>query len=281
MRRNRRPWLTAGVLLLALVTSPLHALEPVAQGAKVYIDQGNIFGHYLAAAFRVKGVPLIVVANRLIADYEITGHSESQKAGWAKMLLTGRAGSLEQATVNIVDLRTSEIVFAYNYNMDGTFRGKQSAAESCAKHLAAEIRQNGRLASSLPPLTPEQKMERRHQESERQLTARGKGDLRAFLEPTISADLAAVPLSQQSPKPSGVKFTSSPRDAEVQVDGRYSGRTPTPELTNMNPGEHTVLVKKHGFKPWERTIKVTPGEALSVEAVLEADPGQTRIAGLD
>ena len=45
----------------------------------------------------------------------------------------------EQASVALTDLKTSEVIFAYAVNKQNAFRGRQSAAESCAKHLKARI----------------------------------------------------------------------------------------------------------------------------------------------
>ena len=41
----------------------------------------------------------------------------------------------EQATINVVDLHSGVVVFAYEVSKANAFHGKQSAAEACAKHL--------------------------------------------------------------------------------------------------------------------------------------------------
>lgn len=67
---------------------------------------------------------------------------------------------------------------------------------------------------------------------------------------------------------SGVKVqvASDPAGADIEVDGSFVGNTPsTIELT---VGEHTVVVKKAGFKTWERNIK-TSGGSISLAAQLE------------
>ena len=98
------------------------------------------------------------------------------------------------------------------------------------------------------------------------------------LVPTAAA---AVP----PPAPQvGVTFTSSPVGAEVIIDGMYWGSTPTAELKRIKDGEHTVVVRKRGFKLWERTISIAAGEGRAVHADLEAeavDPTKTRIIGLE
>jgi hypothetical protein len=108
-------------------------------GARIYIAPIDGFESYLVAGFQKKEVLLIVVADRAKADFEMTGVSESEKAGWAKMLFRGSDSSREQASVKIVNLKTGMVVWAYAVNKGNSFKGKQSAAESCAKHLKAKM----------------------------------------------------------------------------------------------------------------------------------------------
>jgi len=254
-----RHYFAVGLPLFALSLSAF-AIQPVASGAKVYINSMDGFGSYVAAAFRVKGVPLIVVAERAVADYEVVGNSESQKAGWAKVIFLKQTGSREEASISVVDLRTSEVVFAYNYNTGNSYRGKQSAAESCAKHLVEAIRKGGLFASALPPL------------SDQQITATeargGAGDPPPLTPPPVPEPQAVV----EAPKGIVVRFASTPGDAEVQVDGEYWGSTPTTDLTRLVVGPHTIAVKKLGYLPWERKITLAPGDDRTINAELQPEP---------
>lgn len=104
--------------------------------SKVYVaPMADGFENYLIAGLRNKKVPLTVVVDRSKADYEISGVSESEKAGWAKMLFTGSQNSAEQASIKLADLKTGAVVFGYSVHKGNSARGKQSAAEACAKHL--------------------------------------------------------------------------------------------------------------------------------------------------
>jgi hypothetical protein len=76
-----------------------------------------------------------------------------------------------------------------------------------------------------------------------------------------------------------VRFTSTPSNAEVNVDGNYWGSTPTAELKRLPAGSHTIVVRKNGYKPWERKIELAPGDDRTVNAELEVDPLKPRIAG--
>jgi PEGA domain-containing protein len=67
----------------------------------------------------------------------------------------------------------------------------------------------------------------------------------------------------------GVKcsFTSTPAGAEVSVDGRYVGSTPS--VLTLSVGNHAVEVSLPGFAPWKRDLTVSTGSELTVNAVLQ------------
>ena len=48
----------------------------------------------------------------------------------------------------------------------------------------------------------------------------------------------------------GLTVSSEPTGASVHIDGQYVGRTPI-SLHDLSPGEHSVLVEKSGFDPWQ------------------------------
>jgi hypothetical protein len=120
-----------------LETSPTKKMEA---GSKVYVApmEGG-FDISLVAAIVKKHVPIVVVTDKTKADYEISGISESDKAGWAKMLFLGTDASNEQASIKVVYLKSGEVVFGYNVKKENSARGRQSAAEACAKHMKDNI----------------------------------------------------------------------------------------------------------------------------------------------
>jgi hypothetical protein len=127
-------------LLAMLMTSALSAsqgVQPVIKpGAKVFVAaMPDGFDTYLKAALGTKEVPLVVVATREDAEFEIKGSSESQKAGAAKKIFMGSWHSDEQASISVANLASGEVVFAYSANKKNSAHGKQSSAEACAKHL--------------------------------------------------------------------------------------------------------------------------------------------------
>ena len=114
--------------------------EPLPKGARIYVSPiSNGFETYITAGLEKKKVPVVVVADRSKADYELTGVSDSDRAGWAKMLFLGSQQTNEAASIKIVDLKTGNVVFAYSVNKTNSVRGKQSAGEAVAKHINEKI----------------------------------------------------------------------------------------------------------------------------------------------
>jgi len=72
-----------------------------------------------------------------------------------------------------------------------------------------------------------------------------------------------------------IEISSTPSAADIEIDGSFVGSTPS--TVGVLPGDHTILVKKGGSKPWERKLKVTSGK-IAIAAQLEADakPAESR-----
>jgi hypothetical protein len=114
--------------------------EKLYSGARIYVaPMVNGFDNYIVAGLQQKKVPVVVVALREKAEYEITGVAETDKAGWAKMLFMGSQQTSETASIKMVNLKTGTVVFAYSVNKGNSVRGKQSAGEACAKHIKKKI----------------------------------------------------------------------------------------------------------------------------------------------
>jgi hypothetical protein len=113
-------------------------------GARLYVaPMSNGFETYVVAGLQKKQVPIKVIAIRDKADYELTGVSETDKAGWAKMLFMGSTSSAETASIKIVNLKTGDVVYAYSVSKGNSARGKQSAGEAVAKHIKNKIMNQG------------------------------------------------------------------------------------------------------------------------------------------
>ena len=69
----------------------------------------------------------------------ITGSAQHEKAGWAKVAFQHDIHSDDQASISVVNTKTSAVVFAYDVNKKNTWHGDQTTAEACAKHLQGHI----------------------------------------------------------------------------------------------------------------------------------------------
>lgn len=114
--------------------------KQIPANSKIYISPiSDEFGKYLVEAFKSKKVPLEIVTEKEKADFELTGTSESKKAGAAKMILLGSWHSSEQASITVVNVKSGVAVWAYSVNKSNSNHGKKTTAESCAKHLKEKI----------------------------------------------------------------------------------------------------------------------------------------------
>jgi hypothetical protein len=86
------------------------------------------------------------------------------------------------------------------------------------------------------------------------------------------AQVSVAPNSSESLAKSGqtvaISISSSPAGAEIEFDGNFVGNTP--ETLKVLPGDHHVVVRKHGFKSWERKLRVA-GEIVNLTADLEPE----------
>jgi hypothetical protein len=69
---------------------------------------------------------------------------------------------------------------------------------------------------------------------------------------------------------SAVMIKSTPDGGEITIDGKLVGTTPS--TVQLTPGEHAISIDKPGFKQWQRTITVTAGGAINLEATLDKIP---------
>jgi hypothetical protein len=67
-----------------------------------------------------------------------------------------------------------------------------------------------------------------------------------------------------------VTIKSSPDGADITVDGKYSGSTPSKLM--LATGEHTIAVEVAGYVTWQRTITITPGNEININAMLDKKP---------
>ncbi|MDT5060620.1 MAG: hypothetical protein QOH63_1079 [Acidobacteriota bacterium] len=97
------------------------------------------FETYMAAALRKKEVPLIIVADRSLADFEIAGTADKKGAGTAKKILLGDWRSTASASITVTNLRTSVVAYADASHRASANKGLRSSAEKLAKYLKKKI----------------------------------------------------------------------------------------------------------------------------------------------
>ncbi len=117
---------------------PLNDIK-IPSGSKIYVAPMGGFENYVVAGILKKKVPVVIVADRDKADYEIRGSAETEKAGWAKIMFLGLQNTNEQASVNVTEIKSGNVVFAYSVNKMNSYKGKQSAGEAIGKHLNEAI----------------------------------------------------------------------------------------------------------------------------------------------
>lgn len=64
-----------------------------------------------------------------------------------------------------------------------------------------------------------------------------------------------------------LSVTSAPTGADITVDDNFVGNTPSD--VQVPEGEHTIVVKKSGFKDWERKMKISAGSNIHLDAEME------------
>jgi hypothetical protein len=85
-------------------------------------------------------------------------------------------------------------------------------------------------------------------------------------KPVPAAIPAAVPAAATTPT-AKLQIESTPPGADIEVDGSFVGNTPSD--VQVAEGDHTIVVKKTGFKDWERKLKSSAGSSVHLGAELE------------
>lgn len=90
--------------------------------------------------------------------------------------------------------------------------------------------------------------------------AAAAGAAPAAVASPVAAQMAAPELAAK------LAVSSTPAGADIEIDGAFAGSTPS--SLSLSTGEHTVAVRKNGYKAWERKIKITGGN-INLTAELE------------
>ena len=82
--------------------------------------------------------------------------------------------------------------------------------------------------------------------------------------------VAASPASTASvsvPSTARISIASVPDGADIEIDGSFAGNTPSD--LEVPEGERSIVVKKAGYKNWERKMKVVAGSSIHLNAEME------------
>jgi hypothetical protein len=152
-------------------------------------------------------------------------------------------------SVQLIDANSTKTLWAYSVNKQrGGSKNSQSMAEAVAKHLKDYVESKpgqeilaataSELASAQPEASP------------------------AVDDPQAQEAVVAAPTMQ----PATVIVKSTPPGADINVDGKFMGNTPS--TIQLSPGDHVVSVEKEGLRPWERGMTITAGGNITIDATL-------------
>ena len=82
-------------------------------------------------------------------------------------------------------------------------------------------------------------------------------------------DMGIVVLQEptKSPTTGSISVSSAPSGADIYLDGRYKGTTPT-TISDIPPGSHVLKLEKYGYKEWLTSVHVTSEVTESITAHL-------------
>jgi hypothetical protein len=78
---------------------------------------------------------------------------------------------------------------------------------------------------------------------------------------------AASPAAEVNREKIKCNFSSTPAGAEITLDGRYVGNTPS--TIGVGAGTHVVVLFMPGFAQWKRELAVAAGSEVNVSASLQ------------
>lgn len=108
-----------------------------------------------------------------------------------------------------------------------------------------------------------------------EVTAYVNGDMKldiAKFQPNPPPQVVAGSEANTTNTSAKIQLESDPTGADIELDGSFVGNTPSD--VQVAEGDHTVTVKKAGFKDWERKMKVSGGSNIHLNAELEKVAGQ-------
>ena len=85
----------------------------------------------------------------------------------------------------------------------------------------------------------------------------------ADTSPKRSQSAPASADNAQPDPPANVTVKSTPQGADINVDGKFMGNSPS--AIQLTAGEHLISIEKEGLRPWQRTVTVTAGGTITAD----------------
>jgi len=222
----------------------------------IYVEPQQGFETYLAAAISKKNVPVDVVMDETKANYVLKAapveiKTESTGGKIARCLFAYCAGIEDKGNVSVQLIQTSssKVMWAYSVNKQkGGSKNSQAMAEAVAKHLKEFVEQDSKKGATLTTV------------------ALQTTTVQAERSPADDAQPQPVVESGPAMLPATVIVKSTPPGADINVDGKYMGSTPS--TIQLPPGEHEVSIEIEEMRPWQRTMTTTAGSSSTIDAKL-------------
>jgi len=78
--------------------------------------------------------------------------------------------------------------------------------------------------------------------------------------------VAAATTATPAATTGSVNVKSTPDGADITIDGKFLGSTPS--KLQLTEGSHTIVVEQTGYTAWQRTVTISPGNDININAVL-------------
>jgi hypothetical protein len=135
-------YITLAVLVVLSSVGSQAQTKAAPANLKIYVDAATGFDTYLSEAAARNHVAITLTTQKNDADFEfdaVSGGQTLPASNWSLLWTPGHG----RAWLRLVNLSDSGLVFACAVDrVSGPGHGLQTAAESCAKRLRAEVRRS-------------------------------------------------------------------------------------------------------------------------------------------
>ncbi len=92
----------------------------------------------------------------------------------------------------------------------------------------------------------------------------------SIVENATASGASLVPAAADArDETASVVVKSTPDGAEITIGDKFVGNTPSTLL--LKAGDHVISISKSGFALWKRTITLSPGSDITIDAALEKE----------